>query len=139
MSSLKLKKGDAGAAPTEGEALSIRGNRHMGKRPMSNIPDDLKYKQSNEWVSREANGNARIGITDHAQEALGDLVFVELPAVGDLVDQGDSVSVVESVKAASDIYAPVAGDRDLDEPREDSAAADPRPDQEPAAFDGLPA
>jgi glycine cleavage system H protein len=77
---------------------------------MSNIPEDLKYTQSHEWVSREANGNARIGITDHAQEALGDLVFVELPAVGDLVDQGDSVSVVESVKAASDIYAPITGE-----------------------------
>jgi glycine cleavage system H protein len=77
---------------------------------MSNIPEDLKYTQSHEWVSKEANGNARVGITDHAQEALGDLVFVELPAVGDEVDQGDSVSVVESVKAASDIYAPITGE-----------------------------
>lgn len=77
---------------------------------MSNIPEDLKYTQSHEWVSREANGNVRIGITDHAQEALGDLVFVELPAVGDETDQGDSVAVVESVKAASDIYAPVTGE-----------------------------
>ena len=77
---------------------------------MSNIPADLKYTQSHEWVSREANGNMRIGITDHAQEALGDLVFVELPAVGDEVDQGDSVSVVESVKAASDIYSPITGE-----------------------------
>ena len=77
---------------------------------MSNIPADLKYTQSHEWVSREANGNMRIGITDHAQEALGDLVFVELPAVGDEVDQSDSVSVVESVKAASDIYSPITGE-----------------------------
>ena len=77
---------------------------------MSNIPEDLKYTQSHEWVSREANGNVRIGITDHAQEALGDLVFVELPAVGDETDQGDSVAVVESVKAASDIYAPLTGE-----------------------------
>ena len=77
---------------------------------MSNIPNELKYTQSHEWVSREANGNVRIGITDHAQEALGDLVFVELPAVGDQTDQGDSVAVVESVKAASDIYAPVTGE-----------------------------
>lgn len=77
---------------------------------MSNIPNELKYTQSHEWVSREANGNVRIGITDHAQEALGDLVFVELPAVGDETDQGDSVAVVESVKAASDIYAPVTGE-----------------------------
>ena len=77
---------------------------------MSNIPNELKYTQSHEWVSREANGNVRIGITDHAQEALGDLVFVELPSVGDETDQGDSVAVVESVKAASDIYAPVTGE-----------------------------
>ena len=77
---------------------------------MSNIPEDLKYTQSHEWVSREANGNMRVGISDHAQEALGDLVFVELPAVGDQVDQGDSVSVVESVKAASDIYSPITGE-----------------------------
>jgi len=77
---------------------------------MSNIPNELKYAQSHEWVSLEANGNARIGISDHAQEALGDLVFVELPAVGDETDQGDSVAVVESVKAASDIYAPVTGE-----------------------------
>ena len=77
---------------------------------MSNIPNDLKYTQSHEWVSREANGNMRIGITDHAQEALGDLVFVELPSVGDEIDQGDSVAVVESVKAASDIYAPITGE-----------------------------
>ena len=77
---------------------------------MSNIPNELRYTQSHEWVSIEADGNARIGITDHAQEALGDLVFVELPAVGDETDQGDSVAVVESVKAASDIYAPVTGE-----------------------------
>ena len=76
---------------------------------MSNIPSHLKYTESHEWVSIEANGNTRIGITDHAQEALGDLVFVELPVVGDEIDQGDPCAVVESVKAASDIYAPVSG------------------------------
>lgn len=76
---------------------------------MSNIPSHLKYTESHEWVSSEDNGNARIGITDHAQEALGDLVFVELPVVGDEISQGDPVTVVESVKAASDIYAPVSG------------------------------
>jgi glycine cleavage system H protein len=87
---------------------------------MSNIPSHLQYTESHEWVSAEENGNARIGISDHAQEALGDLVFVELPVVGDEISQGDQCAVVESVKAASDIYAPVSGkvvaiNEDLDE------------------------
>jgi len=76
---------------------------------MSNIPSHLRYTESHEWVSSEDDGTARIGISDHAQEALGDLVFVELPAVGDEIGQGDPCAVVESVKAASDIYAPVSG------------------------------
>jgi glycine cleavage system H protein len=76
---------------------------------MSNIPTHLQYTESHEWVGIEENGNARIGITDHAQEELGDLVFVELPVVGDEISQGDPCAVVESVKAASDIYAPVSG------------------------------
>jgi glycine cleavage system H protein len=76
---------------------------------MSNIPSHLKYTESHEWVNADENGNARIGITDHAQEALGDLVYVELPAVGDEINQGDPTAVVESVKAASDIYTPVSG------------------------------
>jgi glycine cleavage system H protein len=76
---------------------------------MSQIPSHLRYTESHEWVSIEDNGNARIGISDHAQEALGDLVFVELPVVGDEIFQGDPCAVVESVKAASDIYAPVSG------------------------------
>ena len=76
---------------------------------MSNIPSHLKYTESHEWVSADENGNVRIGISDHAQEALGDLVYVELPAVGDEIGQGDPCAVVESVKAASDIYAPVSG------------------------------
>jgi len=76
---------------------------------MSHIPSHLHYTESHEWVSIEDNGNARIGISDHAQEALGDLVFVELPAVGDEISQGDPCAVVESVKAASDIYAPLSG------------------------------
>ena len=76
---------------------------------MSNIPSHLQYTESHEWVSTEDNGNTRIGISDHAQEALGDLVFVELPVVGDEISQGDPCAVVESVKAASDIYAPVSG------------------------------
>ena len=76
---------------------------------MSNSPSHLQYTESHEWVSTEDNGNARIGISDHAQEALGDIVFVELPVVGDEISQGDPCAVVESVKAASDIYAPVSG------------------------------
>jgi glycine cleavage system H protein len=76
---------------------------------MSNIPSHLQYTESHEWVSSEDDGSARIGISDHAQQELGDLVFVELPAVGDELEQGDPCAVVESVKAASDIYAPVSG------------------------------
>ena len=77
---------------------------------MSNIPSDLNYTSSHEWISSEFDGTVRIGVSDHAQEALGDLVFVELPAVGDLIDKGDACAVVESVKAASDIYAPLSGE-----------------------------
>jgi glycine cleavage system H protein len=74
------------------------------------IPAELKYTESHEWVRTEADGSLTIGITDHAQEALGDVVFIELPAVGKSVAEGDSIAVIESVKAASDIYAPVAGE-----------------------------
>ena len=76
---------------------------------MSNIPSHLKYTESHEWVDANDEGKARIGISDHAQAALGDLVYVELPAVGDELSQGDACAVVESVKAASDIYTPVSG------------------------------
>ena len=76
---------------------------------MSNIPSHLQYTESHEWVDADEHGNARIGISDHAQAALGDLVFVELPAVGDEISQGDPCAVVESVKAASDIITPVSG------------------------------
>lgn len=76
---------------------------------MINIPSHLKYTESHEWVDADENGNARIGISDHAQAALGDLVFVELPVVGDEISQGDPCAVVESVKAASDIFTPVSG------------------------------
>jgi glycine cleavage system H protein len=76
---------------------------------MSQIPADLKYVASHEWVRREADGSLTIGITDHAQAALGDLVFVETPAAGRTLKAGESCAVVESVKAASDVYAPVAG------------------------------
>ncbi len=73
-------------------------------------PKDLRYTASHEWVRREADGTLAIGITDHAQEQLGDIVFVEAPQVGRKVSAGEAVGVVESVKAASDIYAPVAGE-----------------------------
>ena len=76
---------------------------------MSNIPDDLFYTESHEWVRVEGE-NARVGITDHAQAELTDVVFVELPKVGTKVDARGNVAVVESVKAASDIYAPIAGE-----------------------------
>jgi glycine cleavage system H protein len=77
---------------------------------MSEIPSDLRYAESHEWVSQEEDGVVKVGITDHAQEQLGDLVFVELPEEGDTFGRGDACAVVESVKAASDIYCPVAGE-----------------------------
>ena len=76
---------------------------------MSNVPADLKYARSHEWVRKQADGLVEVGISDHAQEALGDLVFVEVPVVGRALKQGEACAVVESVKAASDVYAPVAG------------------------------
>lgn len=75
-----------------------------------NIPQELRYAQSHEWVKVEADGTVTVGITDHAQEALGDIVFLELPEVGKVLNAGDSCAVVESVKAASDIYAPITGE-----------------------------
>ena len=75
-----------------------------------NVPQDLRYTESHEWVKREADGTVTVGITDHAQEQLGDIVFVEPPKAGRKVKAGEAVGVVESVKAASDIYAPVAGE-----------------------------
>ena len=77
---------------------------------MSNSPADLKYTKSHEWVRTLANGNVEVGITYHAQGALGDLVFVEVPEAGKSVKVGDAFAVVESVKAASDVYSPIAGD-----------------------------
>lgn len=77
---------------------------------MSKIPADLKYTKSHEWVKLGADGVATIGITDHAQAALGDLVFVEPPKKGRSLKTGESFAVVESVKAASDVYSPIAGE-----------------------------
>src|ERR1700683_4785839 len=75
----------------------------------NNIPSDLKYTKSHEWVRQAENGTLEIGITDHAQSALGDLVFVEVPDVGRALSAGEACAVVESVKAASDVYSPAAG------------------------------
>ena len=77
---------------------------------MSNTPSELKYTKSHEWVRDEGDGVVTVGITDHAQELLGDLVFVELPEVGATLDMGGDCAVVESVKAASDVYAPLTGE-----------------------------
>ncbi|MDO7903648.1 glycine cleavage system protein GcvH [Pseudomonas sp. K1(2024)] len=77
---------------------------------MSNIPADLRFAESHEWARLEADGSVTVGISDHAQEALGDVVFVELAEVGKVFAAGDAAGVVESVKAASDIYAPVGGE-----------------------------
>ena len=76
---------------------------------MSNVPANLKYATSHEWVRLEADGSITVGISDHAQEALGDLVFVELPEVGAHFVAEKEIAVVESVKAAADVYAPIAG------------------------------
>ena len=77
---------------------------------MSNIPTDLRYAASHEWVRTEGDGIFTIGISDHAQQLLGDMVFVELPEVGAEISAGDDVAVAESVKAASDVYAPISGE-----------------------------
>ena len=76
---------------------------------MSEIPGDLKFLKSHEWARVEGDGKVTVGISDHAQGLLGDLVYVELPNVGDTVEAGNASAVVESVKAASDVYAPVSG------------------------------
>ena len=77
---------------------------------MSQIPAELKYTASHEWVRVEADGTLTVGITDHAQEALGDVVFLDLPEAGRSVAAGEACAVIESVKAAADIYAPAAGE-----------------------------
>lgn len=77
---------------------------------MSDLPSDLRYASSHEWARLEADGSVSVGISDHAQQALGDVVYVELPEVGQQLQAGQQAGVVESVKAASDIYAPVSGE-----------------------------
>jgi glycine cleavage system H protein len=76
---------------------------------MSNVPTDRKYARSHEWARELADGTIEVGISDHAQQSLGDLVFVEVPEVGRTLEPGEACAVVESVKAASDVFAPVAG------------------------------
>lgn len=76
---------------------------------MSNVPADLKYAKSHEWLKAAADGTALIGISDYAQNSLGDITFIQLPKVGAVLKAGETFGVVESVKAASDVYAPVAG------------------------------
>jgi len=77
---------------------------------MSDIPGELKYTKSHEWVRINDDGSATIGITDHAQDLMGDMVYIELPEVGDTLETGKECAVVESVKAASDVYAPLDGE-----------------------------
>ncbi len=77
---------------------------------MSEVRSDLLYRESHEWVRNEGDGTVTVGISDHAQDQLGDMVYVELPETGATFDQGDACAVVESVKAASDAYAPVSGE-----------------------------
>ena len=77
---------------------------------MSNVPAELKYSKEHEWLRKEADGTYTVGITEHAQDALGDVVFVELPEVGKTLAQKDVAGVVESVKAAADVYMPVSGE-----------------------------
>ena len=77
---------------------------------MSEVPDNLSYTKDHEWMLVDDDGKIRVGITDHAQDALSDVVFVELPEIGSKYSEGDAMAVAESVKAASDIYAPVSGE-----------------------------
>ena len=77
---------------------------------MSNIPENLKYTKDHEWIRHESDGTCLIGITDHAQDSLGDVTFVEIPAIGESFEEGATFGVVESVKAASDLYFPLSGE-----------------------------
>jgi glycine cleavage system H protein len=96
-----------------------------------NTPQDLRYTESHEWVRSEPDGTVSVGITFHAQEMLGDVVFIETPAVGRKVGKGEECGVIESVKAAADIYAPLAGE--IVAANSDLAEAPGRVNQEPYA------
>ena len=77
---------------------------------MNNIPENLKYTKDHEWIRHESDGTCLVGITDHAQDSLGDVTFVELPAIGESFEEGATFGVVESVKTVSDLYSPVSGE-----------------------------
>lgn len=96
---------------------------------MSDIPKELSYTKTHEWIGNDGDGTVTVGITDYAQSSLGDLVFVELPETGTKVSAGDAVAVVESVKAASDIYAPVDGE--IAEVNEELADSPERVNEDP--------
>jgi len=96
---------------------------------VSDFPTELKYANSHEWARVESDGTVIVGITDHAQDALGDIVFIELPEAGAEVDAGAEIAVVESVKAASDIYSPVSGE---------IIAVNPALEDEPELVNGSP-
>jgi len=87
-----------------------RSDFEIRRKTMSNVPNELKYSKEHEWLRKESDGTYTVGITEHAQELLGDMVFVDLPEVGTTVSTGDDCAVAESVKAASDIYAPISGE-----------------------------
>jgi glycine cleavage system H protein len=87
-----------------------RVNRPSPPEPVLASPSDLRYTESHEWVRDNGDGTVTVGITEHAQEALGELVYAELPATGRAVSKGEAVAVVESTKAASDVYAPIDGE-----------------------------
>lgn len=97
---------DIGQLPTN----IIKVIEEFEERKMSEFPTELKYASSHEWARLESDGSVVVGITDHAQDALGDVVYIELPEMGASVDAGSEVAVIESVKAASDIYSPVTGE-----------------------------
>jgi glycine cleavage system H protein len=90
--------------------IILNVTREFKEKTMSEFPAELKYASSHEWARVESDGSVVIGITDHAQDALGDVVYIELPEMGASVDAGSEVAVIESVKAASDIYSPVTGE-----------------------------
>jgi glycine cleavage system H protein len=105
-----LAPGEANAKTRECVAILLPSGERFGfDNPMSNVPGNLKYTKDHEWLLLGEDGIATIGITDYAQTTLGDVTFVELPKVGDHIAAGASIGVVESVKAASDVYMPLAG------------------------------
>ena len=108
------RRTQAGETQVVWERIGICANNNgslcSGGLQMSNVPDELRYAETHEWVRTETDGSVTVGISDHAQEQLGDLVYVELPDAGRVVAQGEEIAVVESVKAASDVYSPLSGE-----------------------------